>query len=1052
MKFTVKNKKIFIFFLMMVFLLSMFMLAINTVINVDAGTNTAKNVVRPGFSFDFTSYELNGNETSGKASNWNNYAYSYSSVHLSRGSFRALGAGVNNEVYNGMEKHSGEIVYKIVANDISGFEKIFDSLIVNISGRVFHFNHIDCKECYMKLSVGETYSDFAIVSEVFADNNGASSVWKFDITEYAKGKEEVFLKIELSGFENDWVCMEKLNISGDTVYKDVVPVKIEIDDIDKDLLVSLNQKVLLKSATATNGLKTFNYKVNVYDVENNLQQVTDNSFVPTKIGAYKVVYEVNDEGRKYFNDYNIYCVEDSLLSGYVTGNYNNFNKDSLLNVNNYILDDSGNLEKTSDDKLKITGNGAYLLPLEFDRGFNFLFGVNSLKQGSVFEFAFTGKIGLTDFDTKKESGLYYTLKKDGDRLIISGIFQSGEKLYNLGSAGINRLDGIHGMGINRRDTTYTDGVQAYFNGQEILSYQHCVFVELSKFLSENNFYFSFSCVKADIEVDNIKKGDVKNPTLRDAITNEPIIGKDYPKKGNVSDYFGLPNVVMFDEYDGKMPFEIKVTDPYGNNIELEHLSTGDRFFVEYEGRYEIEYISSDYSGNTAHEIKNVMMTLQKGAPQMIFKNKINNYGRKGKEILLVAPQIKVDGNVRDDLIEKIEITVTSPEGQILSKKANESFIPDKIGSYKVIYKLKYFAEITENDQTKTKEFITSSYFNIEVKLDVSPENSYKDILNKDNWIKNSSAVMTQDENGLNIYGRTVSALPFDMESGIEITVDLKDLEDKSRIDNWFSIGIGHKPIEGHFADQRQGFVYFMLYFENNHYYVNAAFNLQDGRKGGLFGPIDLGTNSVVTISLEKLYGSPTKTDNINIYLNHIKTAYGTEGLVNYSHLVDGENFAYIAIDAYGTSPGMEAKDFKSVKILEIAKCDQKAPEFSINGEIANSANLGDKIYLPEIKVNDNLDNNFKYLIGLYNPDGKEIDISKGYFVAEEKGIYNLVLKAQDKSGNYTDIIKSIEVSEKSNLALIISCSVSAVVVAVTVVLFIIFYNKKKKKEKTNEKN
>ena len=248
-------------------------------------------------------------------------------------------------------------------------------------------------------------------------------------------------------------------------------------------------------------------------------------------------------------------------------------------------------------------------------------------------------------------------------------------------------------------------------------------------------------------------------------------------------------------------------------------------------------------------------------------------------------------------------------------------------------------------------------------------------------------------------------------NGLEISLDISRLRDKDEKDAWICFGFSSKPGPGSFYHvMTPGSVYIMFYYQGGEYWYTACYCKSDGTFGGLF-TYSLGTSSSFTFGIDKITDSPSKTDTLNFYFNHVATAAGTEVLIPYSEVVDNEDFIYL--NYWGQGSGEDPRTFKAALIKSINICDQLAPVFEVDGgedALPKSFIKGSTVKLPSITVSDNLDKEFIYQIGLFAPDGKEVDFTRE-FVVDQDGKYFLIMKAMDNAGNSTQ--KVIEFAVES---------------------------------------
>ncbi len=1008
------------------------------------------------YTYDFERAEKNA---------WQADAYEYENV---RDGWSCLSPG--SATSNPLDvTQSGYVEYKLNAKKSGeSKEKVFSNLALDIKGRVFHLsaNGEDC--CYLRVFMRtEESAEWQLVQSVSAVTDGAwSAVPTIVFPEEIQEEEICFVRIELKGQGDDWVAIQKITFSGETHYKGVAPVGIDLGE-GREEIASLNQSVTLRKPNLVTD-RELTYTAKVFAPDGSEVTVENNSFLATAKGKYEVVYTVSADEGDYTNSYVVHVVDDAKASGYVGGaNYAKRDRSNFNETSNYYAP-VGTLSKNADEDVEMKGdvNAYYLLPLDFSgqNAFNLTFDINELPIGGSFEFAFYGKAGEIDFDKKSTAGIYFTFTNNFNQdtkkneLIVYAFFSDGATITTLyGLSYPEKVEGRHGVGFNRR-TDRTEAIECYFDGMDFGSGQMYEMVKLSKiFKGSNTVYMGYRTVNStasgaletEVELCALTKADKRAPVLVNSADNTTY--KEYPSEMEVGKTFTLPSAaIMYDAVDGPIAFTVRVEDPYGNEVALPEL--GEKTFtVEYSGRYSVYYEASDYNGNGSGVavIKPLTAKVQNGAPDFVFKKEIDASGRVGKTIKLPVPTVRirsvqeVNGKtvekwVNDDtnLIESAKVVIVTPLGSTIERKPGQTYTPFDMGVYKIRYEVSNAVASAQ------------SYFEINIKANVDETLSYQDVFKEENWeIDTSDGKTTRSDvkstkDGIQLSGGTYCSLPFEMSQGIQIKLDLRNLVEKGtgvgQADCWASLGIGSSKTHGGFASQAPGFVYFMFYLEGGVYKFYMNYYGLDGTKQSIDGG-DLGASSIVSVAIEMKTGNTQLNDNINVYLNNKKRDVGgIDAYIKYSSLVDDENFCYLTTYSYGNATSFGSNDYKSLIIKEISMCDQQAPVFTFDGVDCTdyqfkSVAPGATVTIPQIGVSDDMDMSFRYTVGLYSPSGNLVDYSGGTFVAEELGTYALVLKAYDKSGNSTYLIKEIVVAEGSGCSSSLKLSATGGVVLVVVV-------------------
>ena len=467
-----------------------------------------------------------------------------------------------------------------------------------------------------------------------------------------------------------------------------------------------------------------------------------------------------------------------------------------------------------------------------------------------------------------------------------------------------------------------------------------------------------------------------------------------------------------------------------------------RFDVLYEGRYTLTYTATDYSGNTGTKVVRVTARLPQGAAQMRFDTLPEASGRKGVEYILPCPEVYVDG-VPASI--PVQVRVVEPDGteQMLVFETGESekkFIPEQIGDYEFYYSV-------SNDVATVYMFYDAS-----IKLNVAAQDSYKDVFSSDSWIGSG---IRETENGILISASAYCPLPFEMSSGIELTIDLSGLGNKKAgaedfIDCWAALAIGCAPQNTLFSAPVEGFIYFMFYREDSNYYINVLARC-NGVDYGILNGYLLGESKEAVISVQKRTDSETYADNVYIYVNHTLADVATSSMISYSDITDNENFCYVSVSNFGSS-FQTAETYKSLTIKKVTVCDQEDPTVQMSGIWIEEAKVGQTIVLPEVTVTDNLNNGLRMKVSFYAPDGKEIEYRAGNFTPDSVGVYYLIIKAVDDAGNDKLSVYSLNVTSEKEfpVGIIIGIVCGAAAFVACVVAAAVIIKKKYGKKARNE--
>ena len=981
------------------------------------------------YSFDYSEYSDRGGIPTGNACNWEQDTYESQGLKLN-----VEGADEPHclATWNA-EISEGYVIYNLKAEDF----KQISELKLFLTGRVFHYAHTRCKECRLEIYAARTCSELSQpIDVIYANDTGASLVRSWDLTEYTEDAKDCYVKIKIIGAGQTWVNLERIAFKGTEYYSGYKNETFFFEDetfeelyyLPKNGAVDIEPKSLATSALTTDYSVDIEYgKIGSPEVYS-----AGSRFSVTETGNYRMFYTVRAEDRVYVKSYDFYVVEEKYDDGFAVKNDGVWSSENLCEVKNYVCEQNAEI-KESDEKVSISGQASYLLPLDFEERFNFLFNVPSFEPSGYFMFALTGKSGGCSFYTMETPGLYFLGNRvSGGEILLFGYFSDGEKTSFLGQQ-VLPDSSVHGIGFCRRDESPKMGLDIYFDGVLFSPYECCYSVNTDTFMPKDKVFMTFKSFDCDFNVMRIVRADYLSPVLKNA--DGSAFSASFTAE--VGEYFEIPDLIAEDEIDGIVPFSMKITDPYGNKVVPEN----GKVFVRYEGRYTFLCSATDYSGNTMNERFRLNAKIKDGAPQMLFYGEVSENGRKDSPFELPCPEVYLYGEKAENLCVKVDIT--APSGNTFSHDYASgqtvwTFIPEEIGVYGFIYSV-------SNDVSET-----SVYYQTNIKLDVNCGDSYDNVKKSENWISGATTTKHTD-NGIKIFDYTYSALPFEMSEGIEISLDLTSLGNKSAlsddyIDCWAALAVGFMPQITRFGLYEEGFVYFMFYREDSEYFVNAVL-----RSGGvdyfIVGGYSLGSAGNAVISIDKKKNSDLNP--INIYINHKKIEHAVLNTTSIEKITDDENFCYLSVSVFGEST-IAPENFKAITLTNVSVCDGEAPTAFFGGEWVNSAKKGEKIILPQISVSDNRGvDHYRFEIGFFAPDGTRIEYVPGEFSADEEGTYYLIIKAVDDSGNKLLSVYELSVGTGGTAdvvkTVLIIVSIAIVAAGVVFLSFYLFYRKRKSK-------
>lgn len=718
-----------------------------------------------------------------------------------------------------------------------------------------------------------------------------------------------------------------------------------------------------------------------------------------------------------------------------------FNDEEFKNTDNYYSFDVSTVNG-ADDGIIVDGEASYLLPLDFTSALQTVFDAGIFDDEKTFEIAFVSSAGKVDFDARDKKGLYFTIKKMSGVLCMSGYFvgaaeNGGNVVYSLGEVEVKNT-GVHGLSLVRRVAAPQTGIEIWIDKEQYSSYDSCYTVNVEDFVADGKVFVSYRATGGKTKIRSVVKSDAYSPAMYSADGDYYTIGKKSKDGLFAGDDYEIENVIFYDDIDGIIEnYTVSATDSYGKEVEIIEDGNIRKFPLVYSGEYTITFTARDYTGNTLVDYIYLAVELKDGAPVMIFYDEPAETGRTAVPYYIPAPEYD-DG---EGVTTKVKIT--DPKGDGLSFDLGENgmnFVPYETGVYGILYCA------TKNGLT------TYSYYETDVKINADESKSYRDVNKPESWYAGETRT-EKNANGITVKDTSYCYLPFETyNGGLEITLDVSGLGNKKSgasdyRDCWVSLGIGSSPALGGFASPVAGTLYFMIYRENSEWLTYATVQTARNVTQPLFGPESLGNTGIFTLSLERVTDSDTRTDNINIYIDHKKVGYSTIlDYVRYSEISDNENFSYISVYSYGACEA----EYRSATIKSVSVSDQLAPEIILSSEMPSRLTLGRKVRLPRITFKDNSDKNIKTFAMLVSPSGVKTEVGNN-FTPSETGTYVYVLRARDKSGNETfKEYKIIVEEEKRGLptaAIVAIVLGAAAIVGAGAFLSVKFILKKKKGDK-----
>jgi len=922
------------------------------------------NKTKIGYSVSFSSL-------SSYSDKWQDNAFAYSFVTVAPSSNKYLGVGKQNVSAEG----SGYVIYLVSSEN----GKAIQNLGLKMNARVFHLSDHDGCDCHMSVLVSEDGNSYSLVKRISVGFDGGLQTYDFPL-EQGSGKTELFVKIEMTGKEWDWVGIDALEFYGAyTVGKDEIVWNYE-SPADSLILSDVGKKHTFIKATAESSQQKYDYEITVVDPDGETSDITADGFIPYSLGEYTVMYSVKQDGNVISSSsYSIFVVKKKDADGYDDKN--------LTSSVNYYGD--GAVLTESDNGLKISGKALYVLPLNFEKTLKTVFSFDSVSEGGKARIAILSKPVIADYEKKNVDGLYFTFYNTAGGMKFNGFFVGGGRFTELG----NQPDGFYSASIGkhaleiRKSTAadYANGAEMFVDGVRFSDWLGYSAVNMKKVAPDGKVYISVETESvSQIKLVKAVNEDSSFPIIKPIDQNAVM-----PRSGEVGERIVIPEYTSIDDVDGERPVTVTVTDPYGNKVAL---NEDNSFIAEFEGMYSVILTACDLSGNVAERKSSITVAPKAGMCAFKFTTPVEQNARIGKKYEISVPSVTNLGAGKS-----LEIKVTDPDGENILIE-NNSFVPEKIGDYTLEY-------LAENDLGVSRKIYT-----VHSKLNVDEKLSYENFKNSEYWVSDSNGFSVEDD-GVKIWDRSYLKLPFDMKNGVEITLGIDVLKNKLEQDCWFSVGITNFADYGSYAYQNRYGVYFMLYREGDTYKYNVLSYGGAGVTQTIVSSAEIGSVSstdVIKIRVEKFTGDASFDDNIVIYVNDKKNENFSVFNVALSDICDNESFSYLCFASYHANSSVKPESETLFTLNKIAFSDYEAPKIATDGTLPKTVKKGEKVIIPSFTVTDNVDLTPFSKIRLYAPDGKVMDISSGSFVAETEGRYTLVIKANDQSGNSVILIYNIQ--------------------------------------------
>ena len=507
-------------------------------------------------------------------------------------------------------------------------------------------------------------------------------------------------------------------------------------------------------------------------------------------------------------------------------------------------------------------------------------------------------------------------------------------------------------------------------------------VDWTQFAGEDGFVLSIATNGCSVKI--------ASDALRPVPDNEKPVPNDFKSQlaGRVvvfEEYF-FPEIVFTDNVDGVVDYEMTVTDPYNVSQSLGKNATS--FLPEYEGVYIFEISARDKKGNVYTDKFSVMTVLADGAPMLYQENVPEKNGRTG--VAYTVEPLVYD----DDKVDTLDVYVVGPDGKRLSDQTLKTrpdrfgntllwqFTPSQVGEYRVMF-------------YAGNSFGAAKIMNrVYVKYNTEGGNVYEMFRDEEHWEGSVSGSVE----GIVVSGDADCKLPFSLEEGVCLDLTLSD-----RMDSWFALHFSNEPGQQRFyfspgeytANGIAAGLHVLIYRQQSGYYCDAFYVGLQGVAMAVVNHTSCGADRNVKISLKK---NANMDDNICFYINgKLNENYEIANSCKASVCSDNEGFTYLSFSNLTNGDAV---------IHSVDVYDSIAPEIRINGNLSDYVGKGTTVRIPEISAIDAHDGEMPFTATLYSPDGKKMD-TDGSFVAEQDGIYYLIVKSSDLTGNVSYVIFEI---------------------------------------------
>lgn len=921
---------------------------------VGAEALTPGNSVSPGYSYSFSGRE-------GFSTDYLSGVYESCNMAVNGDGMGMLGPGVQNQEPNDI---TGYVIYRVSA----AAGRTLETLSLDFRGRIFHFEHTQGDNCGLEVSAASSLDSLQSVILFQAGTDGSSKNYSVPLSELASGNSQLFVKITMRGSSWSWVGLESLSFPGtENAAQGEVMLRLDRQPMQPEV-ARIGVPYSLIGCSVVNA-EQGDLTVSVRDSLGNPVSVADGSVTLAQPGVYSVIYGVT--GSDVTLTYTV-AVPRTLQGDWTQ-------PENLLQSDNYYTTGS----VTGEETLSISGSAVYLQQVDFDSSqknrVKVRFDCSGVTEGQTFSIALKRSPGLADFNSCTDAGLYFTFTATTGGISVKGIFSDGENTSLLGVNEYARpANGAHAIEIRRYngDPNYADGAELYVDGIRFSDWLGYSVVKLSAVAPDNTAYLAYETSGGSMELLAASNTDNFRPTLE--------LETDLAESAYVGDAISLPRAIAYDTVDGEMPYTVTVRDPYGN----EELLIGDTYVPLYRNRYTFTYTTCDFSGNEYSRNFRITVYLRDGAPAFLFEQTPSENGRLNTTYFVPIPDVEnLNGGT-------FAFAVEDPDGLPVAAGMDGAFVPQKLGRYVIRYE-------AENEVGANR----AAYF-VYVKNNVDESQSYEYATQADQW---QGADLVQTDAGVQFWGDGYYTRQIPMGSGVEITMQLSALADKNSVDCWLSLALMAFPDYGDFANQRQTGLYFMFFRQGSTYYYNVLTYNSYGQAVYIGGGTAIGSNlDTVVLRVERYSGGDISLQNtIAIYVNDQKNENYSVYNVAYSDLVDNEDFTYLAVGAYGDG----GKETRSGVITKVFFADHIAPEVVLNGEWISQGKVGERIQIPEIALIDNVDTEFYQDVKLYDPEGNIVTWDSDGLLLEKAGLYSLVIKAVDASGNKTVWIRQISALE-----------------------------------------